>query len=54
MNIKELANYCKSIEIDCRKCEHKEKCREMQEHLEDLSPFGVVKMVESNMDFTGN
>ena len=53
MKIKDLANYCKSIDIDCRICEHKENCREMLRHLEDQSPYGVVKMVETNMEFTG-
>ena len=31
MKIRELAEYCSSIEIDCDKCEHKELCDGLQE-----------------------
>ena len=50
MKIKDMAVYCKSIEINCDICEHTEECRAMQADLEDLSPYGVVKMVENNKD----
>ena len=50
MTIKELAHYCKSINIDCDRCEHKSECQKMSAHLEDISPCGVVQMVEENRD----
>ncbi len=53
MKLKDLAVYCKSIEINCDVCEHKSKCEEMQADLEDLSPYGVVKMVEDNKEIGG-
>lgn len=30
MKIRELAEYCSSIEIDCDKCENKAQCEEME------------------------
>ena len=50
MKLKDLANYCRSIEIDCDKCEHKDLCKHLQYLLEDISPCGVVRMVEENDD----
>jgi len=51
MKIKELADYCKSVEIDCDKCEHKYICEKFVSAIEDASPFGIVEMVEENRDF---
>jgi hypothetical protein len=48
MKIQDLAVYCRTIEINCDICEHKRECKAMQAHLEDLSPYGVVKMVDNN------
>lgn len=50
MTIKELAEYCRTIDIDCDKCEHKSECQKMSAYLEDISPYGVVQMVEENRD----
>lgn len=50
MKLKDLADYCRSIEIDCDKCEHKDLCKHLQYLLEDISPCGVVRMVEENDD----
>lgn len=54
MKIKDMAVYCKSIEINCDICEHKRECKAMQCFLEDLSPYGVVKLVEENQDMGGD
>ena len=48
MKIKDLATYCKSIEIDCDICEHKRECAKLQAFLEDQAPYGVVRLVEHN------
>lgn len=50
MKIRELADYCKSIIINCDKCIHKEKCDNMQNMLEDISPLGIVDMIDENED----
>lgn len=36
MTIREFAEYCKSINIDCDKCEKKELCQHMLCLLEDI------------------
>lgn len=48
MNIIELAEYCKSIEINCDVCEHNEECVTFQERLEDISPYGLIDLLEKN------
>ena len=48
MKIRELAEYCSSIEIDCDKCEHKELCDGLQYKLEDISPLGLIDLVDEN------
>ena len=35
-------------------CKHKQECESMQRFLEDLSPYGVVKLVEENQDMGGD
>ena len=50
MKIRELADYCKSIDINCDECMHKGKCDNMQNMLEDISPLGIVDMVDENTD----
>ena len=50
MKIRELAEYCNSIEIDCDKCEHKELCDGLQYKLEDISPLGLIDLVDENME----
>lgn len=54
VKIKDMAVYCKSIEINCDICEHKRECEEMQSFLEDLSPYGVVQLVKENRDIGGD
>ena len=48
--IRELAEYCCSIEIDCDKCEHKELCDGLQYKLEDISPLGLIDLVDENTE----
>ena len=49
MKIKELAEYCKSIDIDCENCKYHELCNQkLPWRLEDISPYGLVELVESN------
>ena len=48
MRIKELAEKCKEVNIDCDVCTCKEECNLLQHNLEDMSPFGLVEMVEEN------
>lgn len=50
MKIRELADYCKSIDINCDECIHKKKCDNMQSMLKDISPLGIVDMVDENED----
>lgn len=50
MKIRDLAKYCDSININCDICEHKRECESMQAFLEDLSPYGVVKLVVKDED----
>ena len=48
MKIIELAEYCKSIDIDCGKCMYEEECEKMTKRIEDMSPFGIVDVVDNN------
>ena len=41
MKIRELADYCKSININCDECIHM---------LEDISTLGIVDMIDENED----
>ena len=50
MKIRELAKYCESIDIDCDVCANKKECDDFQYRLEDMSPFGVVGMIDNNID----
>ena len=50
MKIRELAEYCNSIVIDCDKCEHKAQCEEMGNILQDISPLGLVAFVDGNTE----
>ena len=54
MKIRELAKYCESIDIDCDVCENKKECDDFQYRLEDISPFGVVGMIDNNIDIKNN
>jgi len=46
MKITELADYCKSIGIDCEECEHEDECKQLINKLEDISPFGLITLIE--------
>lgn len=50
MRIRELAEYCSSIEIDCDKCENKELCDGLQYKLEDISPLGLIDFIDKNTE----
>lgn len=50
MKIRDLAEYCKSICIDCENCTHATECDNLQNELEDASPFSVVDMVDRDVD----
>lgn len=50
IKISELANYCKSIEVDCSICENKDACDAFSEKIEDISPKGLMELV--NVDKT--
>ena len=46
--LSELADYCKSIDIDCDVCTKQAECKKMLAALEDISPYGLIKLVNSN------
>lgn len=48
MKIRELADYCKSIEINCDVCEHTDECKYLD--IGEHSPYGIVKSVDNNAD----
>lgn len=46
--LSELADYCKSIDIDCDVCTKQKECKKMLAALEDISPYGLIKLVNEN------
>jgi len=48
ITIKELATYCAARNIECLKCEHIDVCERLQEDLNEISPAGLVAMIENN------
>lgn len=46
MKIRKLGEYCKSIDIDCDICEKQSECKELTEQLEDVSPYGLVELLD--------
>lgn len=50
IKIKELAEYCKSINIDCSVCKKKGACMEFEAKIEDISPVGIVELVNCNQE----
>lgn len=50
MKIRELADYCKEIEGDCTKCENEGFCKTMDYRIRCISPYGLVEMVDFNID----
>ena len=50
MKLNDLAKYCETINTNCEKCLYKDNCEKLAYELEDISPFGLLKMVEENID----
>lgn len=50
MKIRELADYCKSININCDEYIHKKKCDNWEEVIAYASPVMIVDMVDKNKD----
>lgn len=48
MKLVQLANYCETIEINCDICEHKKECEIFTYKLEEISPFGLIDLVNKN------
>lgn len=48
MRIIELAMKCKDREIDCDFCPYEKICDNLQEQLEDISPCGLVEMIDED------
>lgn len=48
VSLSKLAEYCKSIEINCDICEHQKECKKMSSSLEDISPHGLIKKVKED------
>ena len=48
MRIRELAMMCEDRDIDCDFCPYKEICDNLQEQLEDISPCGLVEMIDED------
>ena len=49
MRVRELMDYCKSIEIDCDKCEHQTQCNHLGELLVGLSPCVLGEMISNDL-----
>ena len=52
MKVRELAEYCKSILINCNNCKHKTECKKLEDKLENMSPYGVVDIVDRDDELT--
>lgn len=50
IRIKELAKYCNLINIDCYICEKKDACDSFMNRIEDISPIGIVELVNSDKE----
>lgn len=50
MKIRELADYCKSININCDECMHKKECDNWEDNIAYASPVMIVDMVDKNKD----
>ena len=44
MNVKELGEYCNSIDINCDICEKKNECAKFTNLLEEISPCGFLNL----------
>lgn len=49
MNVKELGEYCNSININCDVCEHKKECEKFTNVIEEISPCGFINLA-NNME----
>ncbi len=52
MKVRELAEYCKSILINCNNCKHKTECEKLEDEMENMSPYGVVDIVNRDEELT--
>lgn len=52
MKVRELAEYCKSILINCNNCKHKTECEKLEDEMENMSPYGVVDIVDRDEELT--
>ena len=48
MKIRELAMKCEDRDIDCNFCPYEEICNKLQEQLEDISPCGLIEMIDED------
>lgn len=48
MKFSELVDYCKSIEVDCTKCEKADCCSYLSSRLENISPIGLMDFIEDD------
>lgn len=49
MTVKELAEKCKEREINCDDCFYKSECKKMNDILEDISPCGLLDILNKNI-----
>lgn len=49
MTVEELGKICEEIKIDCCGCRHKEECRRLSEELEDISPYGLLTILQMEL-----
>ena len=52
MKIKELAEYCNAIGVDCEVCTHKMECARLSYVLEDISPSGLVELIKEDRELS--
>lgn len=48
MEIRELAKKCKERNVECDNCPYVEECEQLTGILEDISPVGLINMVNEN------
>jgi 2-oxoglutarate dehydrogenase complex dehydrogenase (E1) component-like enzyme len=48
MKIRALGEYCKSIGTDCDICENTEECEKLTAQLEEVSPYGLIKLLDED------
>lgn len=50
MKLKDLAYKCKDREIDCDNCPYEDICSRLNDKLEDISPCGLLTILEEEID----